>query len=46
MIKIIDVVNLRKNVGMVFQKSNLFPKSIFENIVYGPRINGINDKKI
>lgn len=31
---------------MVFQKSNLFPKTIYENIVYGPKINGINDKKI
>ena len=35
-----DVVNLRKRVGMVFQKSNPFPKSIFENVVYGPRIAG------
>ena len=44
--KSLDVVNLRKNVGMVFQKSNLFPKSIYDNLVYGPRINGIRDKKI
>ena len=44
--KSLDVVNLRKNVGMVFQKSNLFPKSIYENIVYGPKINGIRDKKV
>lgn len=44
--KSLDVVNLRKNVGMVFQKSNLFPKSIYENIVYGPKINGVRDKKI
>ena len=43
--KKIDVVNLRKKIGMVFQKSNPFTKSIFENIAYGPRINGINDKK-
>ena len=43
--KNIDVVNLRKNIGMVFQKSNLFPKTVYENIVYGPRINGISDKK-
>jgi len=43
--KNIDVVNLRKNIGMVFQKSNLFPKTIFENIAYGPKINGIKDKK-
>ena len=41
----IDVVNLRKQVGMVFQKSNPFAKSIFENIAYGPRINGINEKR-
>ncbi len=44
--KSLDVVNLRKNVGMVFQKSNLFPKTVYENIVYGPRINGIRDKKL
>src|SRR3989304_9297457 len=44
--KSLDVVNLRKNVGMVFQKSNLFPKTVYENIVYGPRINGISDKKL
>lgn len=44
--KSLDVVNLRKNVGMVFQKSNLFPKTVYENIVYGPKINGIRDKKI
>jgi phosphate transport system ATP-binding protein len=42
--KDIDVVELRKKVGMVFQKSNPFPKSIYENIVYGPRINGIKKK--
>ena len=41
--KNIDVVNLRKKVGMVFQKSNPFAKSIFENVAYGPRINGINN---
>ncbi len=41
----VDVVELRKKVGMIFQKSNPFPKSIFENVAYGPRINGINDKK-
>jgi phosphate transport system ATP-binding protein len=40
----VDVVNIRKNIGMVFQKSNPFPKSIFENIAYGPKINGIKDK--
>jgi phosphate transport system ATP-binding protein len=37
-----DVVALRKRVGMVFQKSNPFPKSIFENVVFGPRIHGEN----
>ncbi len=42
--KNIDVVNLRKKVGMVFQKSNPFAKSIYENIAYGPRINGISNK--
>ena len=41
----VDVVNLRKKIGMVFQKSNPFAKSIFENIAYGPKINGIKDKK-
>jgi phosphate transport system ATP-binding protein len=44
--KSLDIVNLRKNVGMVFQKSNLFPKTIYENIVYGPKINGIRDKQL
>jgi len=43
--KNIDVVNLRKKVGMIFQKSNPFAKSIYENVAYGPRINGIGDKK-
>jgi len=38
----IDVVRLRKKVGMIFQKSNPFPKSIFENVAYGPRLYGIN----
>ena len=40
----VDVVELRKRVGMIFQKSNPFPKSIFENVAYGPRINGIRDR--
>ena len=40
----LDVTSLRRRVGMVFQKSNPFPKSIFENIAYGPRVNGINSK--
>lgn len=39
-----DVVALRKKVGMVFQKSNPFPKSIFDNVAYGPRIHGIKNK--
>jgi phosphate transport system ATP-binding protein len=40
----VDVVDIRRRVGMVFQKSNPFPKSIFENVAYGLRINGIKDK--
>lgn len=40
-----DVVELRRKVGMVFQKPNPFPKSIFENVAYGLRVNGVNDKK-
>ncbi len=43
--KNVDVVNLRKKVGMVFQKSNPFAKSIWDNVAYGPRINGITQKK-
>ena len=39
-----DVVALRKKVGMVFQKSNPFPKSTFENIAYGPRVGGIREQ--
>jgi phosphate transport system ATP-binding protein len=42
----IDVVNLRKKVGMIFQKSNPFAKSIYDNIAYGPRINGITQKGV
>lgn len=41
----IDVVELRKKVGMIFQKSNPFPKSIYENVAYGPRINGVKKKQ-
>jgi phosphate transport system ATP-binding protein len=41
----IDVVALRKRVGMVFQKSTPFPKSIFENVAFGPRLTGINDRR-
>lgn len=40
----IDVVNLRKKVGMIFQKSNPFAKSVYDNIAFGPRINGISQK--
>ncbi len=40
----VDVVDLRRKVGMVFQKSNPFPKSIFDNIAYGPRVNGIRNR--
>lgn len=39
-----DVIELRRRVGMVFQKSNPFPKSIYENVIYGMRIAGIGDK--
>jgi phosphate transport system ATP-binding protein len=42
----VDVIELRKRVGMVFQKSNPFPKSIYENIAYGLRIGGIRDKRV
>jgi phosphate transport system ATP-binding protein len=44
--KNIDVVNLRKKVGMVFQKSNPFAKSVYDNIAFGPRINGISQKSV
>lgn len=40
----IDVVELRKTVGMVFQKSNPFPKSVYANVAYGPKIHGIKNK--
>jgi len=41
----VDVVELRRRVGMVFQKPNPFPKSIYDNIAYGLRINGMKDKR-
>ncbi|WP_394579945.1 phosphate ABC transporter ATP-binding protein PstB [Cytobacillus firmus] len=44
--KSFKVEDLRTNVGMVFQKPNPFPKSIYENVAYGPKIHGIRDKKI
>ena len=40
--KEIDVVNLRKKIGMIFQKSNPFAKSVYDNVAFGPRINGIS----
>jgi len=40
-----DVVAIRKKVGMVFQKPNPFPKSVYENVAYGPRIHGVSDRK-
>ena len=40
----LDVVTLRRRVGMVFQKPNPFPKSIFENVAYGLKVNGVKDK--
>lgn len=43
--KAIDLALLRKRVGMVFQKPNPFPMSIYDNIAYGPRIHGIKDRK-
>lgn len=44
--KSVDVADLRRRVGMVFQKPNPFPKSIYENVAYGLRIQGINRKRI
>jgi phosphate transport system ATP-binding protein len=41
-----DIISLRRQVGMVFQKSNPFPKSIYENVVYGLRIAGVKDKAL
>jgi len=40
----VDITDLRKRVGMVFQKSNPFPKSIYENVAYGPRLHGIKNR--
>src|SRR3989339_1686858 len=42
--KDIDVVGIRRRIGMVFQKSNPFPKSIFDNVAYGLRINGLKNR--
>jgi phosphate transport system ATP-binding protein len=44
--KSVKVADLRRRVGMVFQKPNPFPKSIFENVTYGLRIQGVNDKRL
>jgi len=44
--KSVEVITLRRNIGMVFQKSNPFPKSIYENIVYGLRISGQSKKSL
>lgn len=44
--KSVNVAALRRRVGMVFQKPNPFPKSIFENVAYGLRIQGVNDKRV
>jgi phosphate transport system ATP-binding protein len=44
--KRVDVATLRRKVGMVFQKPNPFPKSIYENVAYGLRIQGINKKRV
>jgi len=41
----VDVIELRKKVGMVFQKPNPFPKSIYENVAFGPRLHGVRDKE-
>jgi phosphate transport system ATP-binding protein len=43
--KKVDVVELRRRVGMVFQKSNPFPKSVFDNVAYGPKINGVKSRE-
>jgi phosphate transport system ATP-binding protein len=42
----VDVVELRKRVGMVFQKSNPFPRSIYENVAYGPRLAGVSTRHV
>ncbi len=44
--KDVDVVDIRRKIGMVFQKPNPFPKSIYENVAYGPKIHGTRDKKV
>ena len=41
-----DVIHLRRRVGMIFQRSNPFPMSIYDNVAYGPRVNGFRKKRI
>ena len=41
-----DVIGLRRRVGMVFQKPNPFPMSIYENVAYGPKLNGVKDRAV
>lgn len=42
----VDVVALRRRIGMVFQKPNPFPKTVYENVAYGLRVNGVSDKRV
>ncbi|GJQ22052.1 MAG: phosphate import ATP-binding protein PstB [Bacteroidia bacterium] len=42
----VDVVSLRRNVGMIFQKSNPFPKTVYENVAYGQRLLGVRDRRV
>ncbi|MFV9676598.1 MAG: phosphate ABC transporter ATP-binding protein, partial [Methanosarcinales archaeon] len=42
----VDVIQLRKKVGMVFQQPNPFPMSIYDNVAYGPKIHGVRNKKL
>lgn len=44
--KDVNVINLRKNIGMVFQKATPFSKSIYENVAYGLKVQGVNDEKV
>ena len=42
----VDVIDIRRRIGMVFQKSNPFPKSVFENVAYGLRVNGVRNRRV
>jgi phosphate transport system ATP-binding protein len=42
----VDVIQLRKRIGMVFQQPNPFPMSIYDNVAYGPRIHGVRNRKL